>query len=74
MALAPPLVLLAFSVLFSILFLVVVNWTYETYVHNYKSYTPSWAALVRSLAFSGMACFAFGYLWLAVSVVTISAR
>ena len=69
-ALGPPLILLAFSVTYAVCFLISLNWSYETYVSNYKSYTSFWAAVVRSFAFSGTMCFAAGYLWLALAIVT----
>ena len=70
LALGPSLILLAFSVMYAVFFLISLSWTYETYVSNYRSYTPFWAATVRSLALSGTTCFAVGYVWLALAIVT----
>ncbi len=70
-AVAWPLPLLAFSVLYGVFFLVSLARSFETYLHFPDSYTRFWYSLNQALGFSGLICFALGYLTLAITVVLI---
>ena len=70
-AIAWPLPLLAFGVIYAVLFLASLAWSYERYLHFPESYTGFWYSLNQALGFSGLTCFALGYLALAISVVLI---
>jgi hypothetical protein len=62
---ASPLFLLAFTVLYGLLFSVWMTFHYEMYQHDQKH--PRWAyALSETLGFSGISCFVIGYVWLIV--------
>ncbi len=66
-----PLLLLAFSVIYAVLFLASLARSYERYQHFPDSYTRFWYSLNQALAFAALTCFASGYLVLALSVVSM---
>jgi hypothetical protein len=63
-----PLVLLALNVAYLVLFTVLLNHWYEMWQHGNPYTHPKYRAVV-SLGFSGLLCFAFGYLWLGFALV-----
>ena len=66
-AYASPLFLLAFTVLYGLLFSAWMTFHYEMYQHDKQH--PRWAyALSETLGFSGISSFVVGYVWLIVRV------
>jgi len=59
------LVLLGFSVLYCIGFMVALTYFYEGFLYNRNSYSPTKYSLVHALGFAGWICFALAYIWLA---------
>jgi hypothetical protein len=66
-----PLIVLAFSICYLFLCLVLLINRYEDYLVDTRSYTRFWYSLANALGYSGLICFAFGYFWLAVSVARL---
>jgi hypothetical protein len=60
---ASPLLMLAWCVLYGILFTAWQIFDYEEYQHG-TEHTRKRYALSLTLGFSSLACFAFGYMWL----------
>jgi len=67
---ASPLFLLAFSIIYGILFMVFVIFDYEAYRHHpdSQSYTRLKYTKNQALGFSGLFCFCVGYAWLIITV------
>jgi hypothetical protein len=65
-----PLVLLAVSVVMSLLFLSVFVYSYEESLHDPKFYTHHIFRFVTACGFSGLFCFVLGYVWLAFALVS----
>jgi hypothetical protein len=65
-----PLVLLAMSVIPSLLFISVFMYSYEESLHDPKFYRHHVYRFVTALGFSGLLCFAIGYIWLAFALVS----
>jgi hypothetical protein len=65
-----PLVLLAMSVVLSLLFISVFSYSYEETLHDANFYKHNVFRLVTALGFSGLLCFAVGYVWLAFALVS----
>jgi hypothetical protein len=65
-----PLVLLAMSVVLSLLFIAVFMYSYEESLHDPNFYGHAVYRLVTALGFSGLFCFAVGYVWLAFALVS----
>jgi phosphoglycerol transferase MdoB-like AlkP superfamily enzyme len=63
-----PLVLLASSVICAVLFIALCNYHYEEYQHH-NNYNHHKYRLNVALGFSGLVCFAAGYLWLGFALV-----
>lgn len=64
---ATPLLLLAFSVLYGVCFMVWQIYDYEMYQHG-TPHTQKGYALSEGLGFSSLLCFASGYVWLIIAV------
>lgn len=65
-----PLVLLAMSVVLSLLFIAIFIYSYEESLHDPNFYGHHVYRLVTALGFSGLFCFAVGYVWLAFALVS----
>jgi hypothetical protein len=65
---ASPLVLLGFSVVYSVFFIAFIVFFYEAYLHNEDSYTRARYILNNAMGFSALVCFAVGYIWLGFSI------
>jgi hypothetical protein len=63
-----PLVLLAMSVVYAVLFIALANYNYEEWQHH-ENYTRHKYRSTIALGFSGLLCFAVGYLWLGFVLV-----
>jgi len=63
----PPLLLLAGSVLFGLLFMAMLILNYENWQHG-NQHTAKAYACVETLGFSSLFLFVIGYLWLIVAV------
>lgn len=70
---ASPLVLLAFTVIYGVLFMVMLAYNYEMFLHG-NAYT--WLRYVRNqaLGFSALACFCTGYTWLVIAIIVEMTR
>lgn len=64
---ATPLLLLAFSVLSGVCFMVWQIYDYEMYQHD-TPHTRAGYALSEGLGFTSLLCFGFGYVWLIIAV------
>jgi hypothetical protein len=64
---ASPLVILAFCVLYGLLFMVLLIFNYEEFLHH-SNYTRSRYIRNKALGFSSLTCFCLGYLWLVFAV------
>jgi hypothetical protein len=64
---ASPLVLLACCVVFGLLFMVLMIYRYEEFLHH-NNYTRLRYIWNQTLGFSALTCFCVGYLWLVFSV------
>ena len=64
---ASPLVLLAFSVIYGILFMVLLVLNYENVQHG-NPHTRLEYSRSESLGFSSLTCFCLGYLWLIFTI------
>jgi hypothetical protein len=64
---ASPLILLGFCVVYGVLFMVLLIYRYEEFLHH-NNYTRSRYVWNQSLGFSALTCFCLGYLWLVCSV------
>jgi hypothetical protein len=62
------LVLLGESVLLCVLFMALLTYFYEASLYAPAAYTPGKSAVVSSLGFSGLGCFALAYLLIACRV------
>jgi hypothetical protein len=69
---ASPLFLLALSIIYGVLFMVLMMLDYENYRHhpNDNTYTRNKYSRNQALGFSALLCFCFGYVWLIFIVVT----
>ena len=65
---ASPLVLLALSVVFSVVFMSLLVHGYESFLHEHP-HTRFRYSLHVALGFSALLCFSVGYLWLAFRLV-----
>jgi hypothetical protein len=65
------LLMLGFSVLYSVLFMALLAFFYETFLYDNSSYTPWKYGLINALGFGGLLCFAAAYVALAVGVSTM---
>jgi hypothetical protein len=64
-----PLVLLASSVVFALLFLALCNYRYEEWQHH-NNYSHQRYRLNVALGFAGLLTFAVGYVWLGFALVS----
>jgi hypothetical protein len=64
-----PLVLLAMSVVWLVLFISCTTFFYEDWLHHPQVYTHRRYRLVVALGFSGLLSFAAGYVWLAFALM-----
>jgi len=58
------------SVVLSLLFISVFSYSYEETLHDANFYKHNVFRLVTALGFSGLLCFAVGYVWLAFALVS----
>jgi hypothetical protein len=72
-AFAYPTVLLSYSVMFLVIFMSVMSWRYETYLQDPGSHTRFWYSLDTALGFSGLFCFALGYISLSYGLLLLKA-
>lgn len=72
-AFASPLMVLAFCVVYGVLFMVLLIYNYEGFLHH-DNYTRARYVRNQGLGFSALACFCIGYLWLVGSVALTLAR
>jgi hypothetical protein len=54
--------LLAWSIVFGVLFCAFLLWRYDEYGQDMKSYTLGWYSTIFALGFSCLTCFMLGYL------------
>jgi len=54
-------IVLAFSILYGVLFSALLQFFYDEYAQNVRAYTRGRYALIEALGFSGLACFVVGY-------------
>jgi hypothetical protein len=59
-------ILLGFSVLYSVGFMALLTYFYEDFLYNQSSYSPRKHSIVHALGFGGLACFAVAYFFIAV--------
>jgi hypothetical protein len=71
---ASPLIVLAFCVVYGVLFMVLMIYNYEEFLHDNESYIRSRYVRSQGLGFSSLACFFLGYLWLVGAVAIALAR
>jgi hypothetical protein len=64
-----PLVLLAMSVVWAVLFIAWVSYNYEAWLHR-GEYSHHRYRLSTALGFSGLLCFAVGYCWMGFALVS----
>ena len=62
------LVLLGFTVLYSVAFMAMLTYFYEGFLYNAESYRPWKYGLVHAFGFGALFCFALAYLFLSVRV------
>jgi hypothetical protein len=67
---ASPLLLLAFSVVWGIAFMVWLIFSYEEYRHE-NPHTAFAYSLSEALGFASLFCFCAGYIWLIIAVLKI---
>jgi len=65
---ASPLFLLALTVIYVFLFMVLMTLNYEHYKHDHSSYTRFKYTRNQALGFASMSCFFVGYVWLIIVV------
>jgi hypothetical protein len=63
---ASPLIVLGFCVVYGVLFMVLLIFIYEEFLHH-NNYTRARYVRNQGLGFSALACFCLGYLWLVCS-------
>jgi hypothetical protein len=54
-------IILAWSILYGVLFCAFLLWRYDEYAQDIRSYTLFWYAAISALGFSTLACFSLGY-------------
>ena len=64
---ASPLIVLAFCVVYGVLFMVLMIYNYEEFLHH-NNYSRARYVRSQGLGFSSLSCFCLGYLWLVVVV------
>jgi hypothetical protein len=62
-------IILAFSILYGVLFCALLQFFYEVYTQNVKSYSPLKYSSIQALGFSALICFISGYLVWAFKLV-----
>ena len=65
---ASPLVMLAVCVVYGLLFMGLMIYNYEEYLHHHN-YTRKKYVRSQALGFSGLACFCLGYLWIVLGTI-----
>jgi hypothetical protein len=65
---ASPLFLLASTVVYALVFAVLMTMDYEHYKHQRDSYSEAKYVRNQALGFAGLECFVVGYVWLIVVV------
>ena len=63
-----PLLVLGSSVILSLLFIALLSFFYEGYLHDDHSYTRSRYTLTTALGFSALICLALGYFWMVLAI------
>ena len=64
---ASPLIVLGFCVVYGVLFMVLLIFNYEEFLHH-RNYSRARYVRSQGLGFSALTCFCLGYLWLVCSV------
>ena len=64
---ASPLIVLGFCVVYGVLFMVLLIFDYEEFLHH-NNYTRTRYVLNQGLGFSALVCFCLGYVWLVCAV------
>jgi hypothetical protein len=54
-------IILAFSILYGVLFSALMQYRYEEYAQNVRSYTRGWYSVIEALGISCLLCFIAGY-------------
>jgi hypothetical protein len=54
-------IVLAFSILYGVLFAALMQYRYEEYAQNVRSYTRTWYSIIEALGVSCLICFIAGY-------------
>jgi hypothetical protein len=54
-------IILAFSILYGVLFSALMQYRYEEYAQNVRSYSRGWYSVIEALGISCLACFIAGY-------------
>jgi hypothetical protein len=67
-AYASPLMVLGCCVIYGVLFMVLLIFNYEGFMHDNQSYTRTRYVRNQGLGFTALACFCLGYFWLICSV------
>jgi hypothetical protein len=67
---ASPLFVVAMSIVFGVLFMILLVLNYERHLHRPNSYTRFEYTRNQSLGFSALACFCVGYTWLVVAATS----
>jgi hypothetical protein len=70
---ASPLILLGFCVVYGVLFMVLLIYNYEEFLHH-DNYSRARYVRSQGLGFSALVCFCLGYLWLVCSVALTLAK
>jgi hypothetical protein len=61
-------IILAFSILYGVVFSGLLQFLYDEYGQNVRAYTRTWYSLIEALGFSALACFIGGFLWWAFNL------
>src|SRR5580704_1034092 len=71
---ASPLFVVAMSVIYGVLFMILLLLNYERHLHHPDSYTRFEYTRNQSLGFSALACFCVGYTWLVAAATKYVAK
>ena len=67
---ASPLFVVAMSIVYGVLFMILLVLNYERHLHRPNSYTRFEYTRNQALGFSALACFCVGYTWLVVAATS----
>jgi hypothetical protein len=71
---ASPLIVLGFCVVYGVLFMALLIYHYEQFLHHHHNYTRTRYVRTVGLGFSTLCCFCLGYFWLVCSVAFLLAK